>query len=69
MASLIAGQGVVRGGGGPGARVIAADVYGADPAGGSASAIVKALGWLVELRVPVVDGQPGGPGELAARAG
>lgn len=53
VASLIAGQGQVRGGA-PGARVIAADVYGADPAGGSASAIVKALGWLVEQKVPVV---------------
>jgi len=53
IASLIAGRGQVRGAA-PGARVIAADVYGSDPAGGSATAIVKALGWLVGERVPVV---------------
>jgi subtilisin family serine protease len=34
--------------------VIAADVYGSDPAGGSATAIVKALGWLVGERASVV---------------
>jgi len=53
IASLIAGRGQVRGAA-PGARVVAADVYGSDPAGGSATAIVKALGWLVGERVPVV---------------
>ncbi|MES2444601.1 MAG: S8 family serine peptidase [Pseudomonadota bacterium] len=53
IASLILGRGPVRGAA-PGARLIAADVYGADPAGGSATAIVKALGWLVEQGVPVV---------------
>lgn len=53
IASLITGRGQVRGAA-PGARVIAADVYGSDPAGGSATAIVKALGWLVGERVSVV---------------
>lgn len=53
VASLIAGSGGVRGAA-PGARVLAADVYGSDPAGGNATAIVKALGWLVGERVPVV---------------
>lgn len=53
IASLIAGRGPIRGGA-PGARVIAADVYGADPAGGSATAIARALGWLAEQGVPVV---------------
>lgn len=53
IASLITGTGQVRGAA-PGARVIAADVYGSDPVGGSATAIVKALGWLVGERVSVV---------------
>ncbi|GAA3270657.1 hypothetical protein GCM10020258_44710 [Sphingomonas yabuuchiae] len=37
----------------PGARIASADVYGSDPAGGNATAIAKALGWLVEQRVSV----------------
>ena len=53
VASLIAGSGRVRGTA-PGALILAADVYGSDPAGGNATAIVKALGWLVGERVPVV---------------
>ena len=53
IVSLITGQGKVRGAA-PGARVLAADVYGTDPAGGNATAIAKALGWLVGQRVPVV---------------
>ncbi len=36
-----------------GARIASADVYGSDPAGGNATAIAKALGWLVERRVSV----------------
>jgi subtilisin family serine protease len=53
VASLITGSGGVRGAA-PGAEVMVADVYGSDPAGGNATAIVKALGWLVGERVPVV---------------
>ena len=53
VASLISGSDHVRGAA-PGAHVLAADVYGSDPAGGNATAIVKALGWLVAERVPVV---------------
>lgn len=38
-----------------GVRIIfAADVYGRDPAGGSALAISRALGWLVGRKIPVV---------------
>lgn len=67
VASLIAGLGPVRGAT-PGARVIAADVYGSDPAGGSATAIVKALGWLVGQGVPVVTiSLSGPPNPLLAR--
>lgn len=53
VASLIAGRPGVRGAT-PGARLFAADVYGNDPAGGSALMIAKALAWLAEERVPVV---------------
>lgn len=54
VASLIAGSGRVRGSA-PGARLYAADVYGSDPAGGNATAIAQALGWMAEQRVPVVN--------------
>ena len=53
VASLIGGSGSVRGAL-PGARIASADVYGGDPAGGNATAIAKALGWMVQQRVPVV---------------
>lgn len=53
VASLISGSGSVRGGL-PGARIASADVYGSDPAGGNATAIAKALGWMVQQRVSVV---------------
>jgi hypothetical protein len=53
VASLIAGSAGVRAAL-PGAKLLAADVYGADPAGGNATAIAKALGWLAGERVPVV---------------
>lgn len=53
VASLIAGSGRVRGAL-PGAQLLVADVYGSDPAGGNATAIAKALGWLAVERVPVV---------------
>lgn len=54
VASLIGGGGGIRGGL-PGARVMVADVYGSDPAGGNATAIAKALAWLVGERVAVVN--------------
>lgn len=68
VASLIAGQGSVRGAA-PGARLFVADVYGTDPAGGNAVALVRALGWLVQSRVPVVAISLVGPANrLVARA-
>lgn len=54
VASLIGGGSGIRGGL-PGARVMVADVYGSDPAGGNATAIAKALAWLVGEHVPVVN--------------
>ncbi|HYI47637.1 MAG TPA: S8 family serine peptidase [Allosphingosinicella sp.] len=53
IASLIAGQGPVRGAA-PGSPLLVADVYGSDPAGGNALALARALGWMVAQRVPVV---------------
>ena len=53
VASLLIGEGAVRGAD-RGAHLFAADVYGRDPAGGSALAIATALGWMVENRVRVV---------------
>lgn len=45
IASLLGGAGT--------RQVYVADVYGADPAGGNALAIARALGWLVGKHVPV----------------
>lgn len=46
VSSLLAGAGV--------RRLLAADVYGEDPAGGNALAIAAALDWLVEARAQVI---------------
>lgn len=49
--------------------IVSADVYGRDPAGGSALAIVRALDWLQGQRVPVVSISLAGPANpLLARA-
>lgn len=53
VASLISGDGVVRGAA-PGTPLLVADVYGDDPAGGSAFAIVRALGWMAARGASVV---------------
>jgi len=53
IASLMVGQGAMRSPT-PGTRLFVADVYGGNPAGGSAAAIARALGWLVGQRVSVV---------------
>ena len=67
IASLIVGAGPVRGAA-PDAQILAADVYGSDPAGGNATALVKALGWLVGERTPVVTiSLVGPPNPLLAR--
>lgn len=34
--------------------LLAADIYGSDPAGGNATAIAQALGWMTQRKVPVV---------------
>ena len=67
VASLIAGHPPVRGAA-TGAQVIAADVYGTDPAGGNASAIARALAWLTGQGVSVVNiSLVGPPNPLLAR--
>lgn len=53
VASLIAGQGPVRGAA-PGAPLFVADIYGSDPAGGNAMALARALGWMAGSGVKVV---------------
>ncbi|MGQ0659661.1 S8 family serine peptidase [Sphingosinicella sp.] len=60
VASLIAGQGMVRGAA-PGAPLLVADIYGADPAGGNALALVRALAWLAGQRTRVVAMSLAGP--------
>ncbi|HEY1145604.1 MAG TPA: S8 family serine peptidase [Allosphingosinicella sp.] len=72
IASLAAGEGAVRGAA-PGAPLLVADVYGRDPTGGNAMAIARALGMMVERRVPVVVVSLVGPanpllGKAVARA-
>lgn len=53
VASLLAGTGAVRGAA-PGAALLAADIYGRDPAGGNAVALARALGWLAARGAKVV---------------
>tara|TARA_R100001244_G_scaffold20643_8_gene21625 strand:+ start:33474 stop:34838 length:1365 start_codon:yes stop_codon:yes gene_type:complete len=55
---------------GSGARgLLAADIYGSDPAGGNATAIARALGWMAQRNVPVVAISLVGPDNgLLARA-
>lgn len=61
IGSLLAGAGVTR--------IVVADVYGHDPAGGNALAIARALGWMVGQHVPVVSiSLVGPPNALLARA-
>ena len=68
IASLIAGEGPVRGAA-PGAPLVVADVYGSDPAGGNALALARALGWMAVERVPVIAiSLVGPPNVLVARA-
>lgn len=67
IASLIVGRGVVHGAA-PGAGLLAADVYGNTPAGGSATAIARALGWMAARRVPVVTISLVGPDNPLLRA-
>jgi hypothetical protein len=55
VASLLVGQEGAFRGAATGARLYVADVYGGNRAAGSASAIVKALGWLAGKRPDVIN--------------
>lgn len=68
IASILVGRGAVRGVS-PQSRLFAADVFGRDPAGGSALALARALGWLAANQVAVVNISLAGPDNpLLARA-
>lgn len=60
VASLLTGGGGIKASA-PGAALHVADVYGSDPAGGSASALARALAWMVQAKVPVVVMSLAGP--------
>jgi subtilisin family serine protease len=68
VASLLVGaEGPFRGAA-PGASLLVADVYGPTPAGGSAQAIVKGLGWLAQNRAAVINISLVGPPNLVLAA-
>ncbi len=69
IASLLVGVDGAFRGAAPGASLLVADVYGGEPAAGSAELIVRGLGWLVERRVKVVTiSLVGPPNRLLERA-
>ncbi len=53
IASILTGGAGVRASA-PAAQLHVADIYGADPAGGNAAALSRALAWMARERVPVV---------------
>ena len=55
VASLLAGSSGGFHGAAPGAALFVADVYGPTPAGGSALAVARGLGWLAQMRTPVIN--------------
>jgi subtilisin family serine protease len=71
VASLLVGRAERFRGAAPGARLYAADVYCAEPTGGSVGAVAAALAWLAGERVGVVNislvGPPNRLLELAVR--
>lgn len=69
VASLIVGRDGAFRGAAPGASLLVADVYGGNRAAGSASTIVRALGWLARKRPKVINvSLVGPPNNLVARA-
>ena len=68
VASLLAGRDGAFHGAAPGAQLLAADVYGGSPAGGSAILIARALAWLAQARVPVICVSLVGPSDNVLRA-
>ena len=68
VASLMVGESGAFHGAAPGARLYAADVYGAGPTGGSADAIAHALAWMAQSGVPVINISLVGPPNLTLEA-
>jgi hypothetical protein len=64
VASLLVGEATGFSGAAPGATLFAADVYGTGPTGGSADAIARALAWMAESRVGVINISLVGPAYL-----
>lgn len=71
VASLLVGRSADFHGAAPGAELFAADVFCGAPTGGSADAIVGAMGWLLSEHVPVINvslvGPPNGVLEQVVR--
>ncbi|MCF8505967.1 MAG: S8 family serine peptidase [Caulobacter sp.] len=68
VASLLVGRAGPFRGAAPGATLLVADIYGDGPTGGSADAIVRALGWLAQSDVRVINVSLVGPPNAALRA-
>lgn len=68
VASLLAGRAANFSGAAPGATLYAADVYGSGAAGGSAEALARALSWMAENNVPVVNVSLVGPRNAVVEA-
>ncbi|MCW2337018.1 hypothetical protein M2337_001251 [Sphingobium sp. B2D3A] len=69
IASLLIGRDGAFKGAATGRVLLAADVYGGNPAAGSAELIAQALGWLVKSGAPVITvSLVGPPNQLLARA-
>ncbi len=69
VASLLVGRSPPFRGAAPGAVLFVADVYGDDPAGGAADALVRALFWLADHKARVVNMSLVGPPNAALGAG
>ena len=69
VASLLVGRGPGLVASAVGARLYAADVYGATPTGGNARAILAAMSWLTALHVGVINVSLVGPDDAAIQAG
>ncbi|MEP6547191.1 MAG: S8 family serine peptidase [Gammaproteobacteria bacterium] len=68
VASLMIGQSAIFHGVQPDAALYAADVYCGRPTGGAADALIAALGWLVQERIPVINVSLVGPNNAALEA-
>ena len=69
VASLMVGRTAAFRGAAPGIPLLVADIYGGSPANGSATAIVRAMGWLAERGARVVNISLVGPANPLLAAG